>query len=295
MNRTRNTPRPVGVFPAPNRAGFPIPSSEYGAPSRTNGSRYATKLAGSMFLVATVGSLVCTNDPTHWIPEKECTERLTAFEAETEFGVGSSSKFRLKKIRTGIYGTFVDNLRKHPWTALGLGIGIGAYSLAHGATALAAGMLARALATGPVGGELREGDELGQFFDRLAPADLVFLGLIATGVKALASVSLTFIEVRAASLAGDAARNRTISALLKSGSRGSGARTLATLSSRCREIEQAAVHGVIHGGRALAQLLPLVAALIFLSPRLALIGTVALLPFTWLMSRLRAVWRGSMA
>jgi len=39
----------------------------------------------------------------------------------------------------------------------------------------------------------------------------------------------------------------------------------------------------------------LVTALIFLSPRLALVGTVALLPFTWLLSRLRAVWRGWVA
>lgn len=283
------------MFPAPNRAGFPFPSSEYGAPCPTNRSRYTTKLAQSLFLVATVDSLVCTNDPTHWIPERECPERVAAFEAETEFGTGTSSKFRLKKIPTGIYGTFADNLRNHPWTALGLGIGVGAYSLAHGATALAAGMLARALATGPVGGELREGDELGQFFDRLAPADLVFLGLIAAGVKALASVSLTFIEARAAALVGDAARNRTIAALLEGGQRHSGAKTLATLSSRCREIEQAAVHGVIHGARALAQLVPLVAGLIFMSPRLALVGTLALLPFGWLLSRLRVAWRRAVA
>lgn len=201
----------------------------------------------------------------------------------------------MKKVPTGIYGTFADNLRNHPWTALGLGIGIGAYSLAHGATALAAGMLARALATGPVGGELREGDELGQFFDRLAPADLVFLGLIATGVKALASVSLTFIEARAATHVGDSARNRTIAALLQRGQRGSGAKTLATLSSRCREIEQATVHGVIHGARAVAQLVPLVAGLILMSPRLALVGTLALLPFGWLLSRLRLAWRGAVA
>jgi len=156
-------------------------------------------------------------------------------------------------------------------------------------------MLARALATSPGGGELREGDELGQFFDRLAPADLVFLGLIATGVKALASVSLTFIEARAASGVGDAARNRTIAALLQSGQRGSGPRTLATLSSRCREVEQASVHGVIHGARAVAQLVPLVAALIFMSPQLALVGTLALVPFSWLLSKLRAVWRRAVA
>lgn len=238
---------------------------------------------------------MCTNHPIRWIPEKECTERASAFGAETEIGVGSSSKFRLKKIPTGIYGTFVDNLRNHPWTAFGLGIGIGAYSLAHGATALAAGMLARALATSPVGGELREGDEIGQFFDRLAPADLVFLGLIATGVKALTSVSLTFIEARVASAVGDAARNRTIAALLQSGQRGSGPMTLATLSSRCREVEQASVHGVIHGARAVAQLVPLVAALIFMSPQLALVGTLALLPFSWLLSKLRTVWRRAVA
>lgn len=156
-------------------------------------------------------------------------------------------------------------------------------------------MLARALATSPVGGELREGDELGQFFDRLAPADLVFLGLIATGVKALASVSLTFIEARAATLVGDAARNRTIAALLQDGQRGSGAKTLATLSNRCREVEQATVYGVIHGARAMAQLVPLVAGLILMSPRLALVGTLALLPFGWLLSQLRVVWRGAVA
>ncbi len=238
---------------------------------------------------------MCTNDPTHWILEWECPERAAAFEAEIDFGAGISSKFRLKKVPTGIYGTFVDNLRNHPRTALGLGIGVGAYSLAHGATALAAGMLAHVLATGPVGGELRERDEWGQFFDHLAPADLVFLGLIATGVKALASVSLTFIEARAAAQVGDAARNRTIAALLEGGQRSSGAKTLATLSSRCREIEQAAVHGVIHGARALAQLVPLVAGLIFMSPRLALVGTLALLPFGWLLSRLRSVWRKAVA
>lgn len=204
-------------------------------------------------------------------------------------------RFSLQKVPTGIYGTFVDNLRKHPWTALALGLGVGAYSLAHGATALAAGLLARALATGPVGGELREGDELGQIIGRLAPADVVFLGLIATGVKALASVSLTFIEVRAASAVADRVRTQTISALLEEGQRFAGPRTLAALSNRCREIEQATVHGVIHGGRALAQLLPLIAALIFMSPQLALVGTVALLPFGWLLTRLRGLWRRTLS
>lgn len=254
-----------------------------------------TKLEVSLFPVATVDPLVCTNDPAQKILEREWTERAPAFGVDSEFGAGVPSKFRLKKIPTGIYGTFADNLRNHPWTALGLGIGVGAYSLAHGATALAAGMLARALATGPVGGELREWDEFGQYFGRLAPADLVFLGLIATGVKALASVSLTFIEARAAAQVGDTARNRTIAALLKDGQRGSGAKTLATLSSRCREVEQATVHGVIHGARALAQLVPLVAGLIFMSPQLALVGTLALLPFGWLLSRLRFVWRRAVA
>ena len=186
-------------------------------------------------------------------------------------------------------------MRKHPRTALGLGIGIGAYSVAHGATAFAAGLLARALAANPTGGEQHAGDELGPVLGRLDPADLVFLGLIATGVKALASVSLTFFEGRAGGLLGDRIRDGTISALLQRGSRFDASKTLATLSSRCREVEQAAISGVIHGARAVAQLVPLGLALILMSPRLALVGTVALLPFALALTRLRRFWRRTLA
>ncbi len=194
-----------------------------------------------------------------------------------------------------IYGTFVDNLRKHPRTALCLGLGIAAYSVAHGGTALAAGLLARALAANPAGSELREGLEFGQMLGRLDPGDVVFLGLIATGVKALASVLITFMEIRTAAIVGNAARSGAISALLQHGRRVSSPLTLAALASRCRELELAVVHGVVRGGRAAAQLVPLGLALILMSPRLALIGTVALLPFTLLLARLRRHWRSNMA
>lgn len=186
-------------------------------------------------------------------------------------------------------------MRKHPRTALGLGVGIGAYSVAHGATAFAAGLLARALAANPTGGERHAGDELGSLIDRLDPADLVFLGLIATGVKALASVSLTFFEARAGGLVGDCIRDRTIAALLQKGARFDASKTLATVSSRCRDVEQAAISGVLHGTRAVAQLVPLALALILMSPRLALVGTVALLPFAWALTKLRSLWRGTLS
>src|SRR5690606_15608932 len=170
-----------------------------------------------------------------------------------------------------------------------------AYSVAHGATALAAGLLARALASNPVGGELREGVELGHYLGQLDPADLVFFGLIATGVKALASVSSTFIEVHQAARVADTIRTETIAALLERGQRLNAPRTLAALSSRCREIDQATRHGLIHGARAAAQLVPLGAALILMSSRLALLGALALLPFALVLARLRHVWRAATA
>lgn len=169
----------------------------------------------------------------------------------------------------------------------GLAASIGAYAIAHGAAAFAAGLLGRALArsvgtagVGPWGWSL---------------PTICYLGLVATLVKAFSSTFLAFFEILAGGLVGCSLRGRATRRLLERGLHDSPPRVLATIAVRIREVEGASVSGVLVGIRAAAQLVPLVLALIFVSAPLALLGILALAPFAVGISMLRRRWRAASA
>jgi ABC-type multidrug transport system fused ATPase/permease subunit len=69
------------------------------------------------------------------------------------------------------------------------------------------------------------------------------------------------------------------------------ARGVSDLTARVREVETGLEHGLLAGGRAIAQLIPLCAALVWISPRLAVASFAVLTPFSLLLSTSRRAWR----
>lgn len=184
-------------------------------------------------------------------------------------------------------GTILRELLGKRRLLAGLAASIGAYAIGHGATALAAGLLGRALSR-PVGTGLA-----GPWGWSLPT--ICYLGLVATLVKALSSTFLAFSEGLAGGLVGCSVRGRATRRLLERGLHDSPPRVLATIAVRIREVEGASVYGVLVGIRAAAQLLPLALALIFVSAPLALLGILALAPFAVGISLARRRWRAASA
>jgi ATP-binding cassette subfamily B protein len=75
--------------------------------------------------------------------------------------------------------------------------------------------------------------------------------------------------------------------------RRSTARGVSALTLHVREVESGLALGLLGGGRALAQLVPLVAALIWISPRLSLVAFGVLLPFAFALSSVRRGWKSA--
>ena len=69
------------------------------------------------------------------------------------------------------------------------------------------------------------------------------------------------------------------------------ARGVSALTARVREVEVGLSAGLLGGGRALAQLVPLLAVLVWIAPKLALAAFVVLAPFAALLGRSRRVWK----
>jgi ATP-binding cassette subfamily B protein len=166
-----------------------------------------------------------------------------------------------------------------PWVAL-LAISVVGYALGHGAWALGAGLLGRALVEvgGQAGSTLRSS---GRLFSTL------LFGLLGSVVKGCAGSLLAAAEAR---LAGQVARSlysRVLSNLLAEGAHDAQPRVLATIAVRVREIERAVVAGAVTGLRSFVQLVPLALTLILLSPRLFLAGGLLIVPFGWVLGRLR--------
>jgi len=69
------------------------------------------------------------------------------------------------------------------------------------------------------------------------------------------------------------------------------ARGVSALTARISDIETGLSQGLLGGGRTIAQLAPLAAALVWISPRLALAALTVLVPFSILLSFTRGAWR----
>lgn len=160
---------------------------------------------------------------------------------------------------------------------------------AHGAMATSAGLLGQAL----VGRQLAA---RAAFVDpppgTLSPLGLCFLGFLAALVKAGAGALSIYGQKRAAFQVGNEVRREITGAILQGGQATAAAETHATLAVQLREVERGVDEGVLASIRAAAHLVPLAAALLLLSSRLALVAMAVLVPFAialgWARRRFRA-------
>ncbi len=179
---------------------------------------------------------------------------------------------------TGFYGAIFSEFLRHRPVLATLALSVIFHAVGHAGTAIAAGLLGRALV---VGSNAPGWD----------PVLLCYVGLAATIVKAIASISLGFVESRVAGRVGARLRGRVTAALLHRGLPDAASRVLATIAVRVREVETATQVGALATIRSSAQLVPLALALIVVSRPLALGALLALVPFGLLLAGFRRRWR----
>lgn len=163
---------------------------------------------------------------------------------------------------------------------LALGASLALSGVGHGALAFAAGLLTRSLAQPPGAGS--EGVGL---------LGVCYVGLAAACVKAAGSTLLAYLQARTAGDIGLGWRRRFVERWSEHGLPDAAPRVLAVVAVRLAELEAAVVHGALASARALAQLLPIVLGLIFVSPLLAGVGTLVLVPFSLGLAAVRRKFR----
>jgi ABC-type transport system involved in cytochrome bd biosynthesis fused ATPase/permease subunit len=159
------------------------------------------------------------------------------------------------------------------------------YSLGHAASALVVGILAGKIAV------------LGPHTQQVVwpVITLCLLGVAAVCVKSFGAIGLARAQALASGVVGMTLRDRIASVLIASGTARPAPDALASVALGVREIETAFVLGVLTQMRAVAQLVPLAGALIFVSPRLAIGGAVAMLSFGAALAAVRHRWRSASA
>jgi len=170
------------------------------------------------------------------------------------------------------------------------------HGVAHAIMALVAGALVRGLALAPMDGRSTLGAVGG------GPLGFAVAGLISAVVKLGSNVAAAHARASLVSHTVERVRLRVLDARLRGhvgqvgqadhGASGElaapePARALAALTTHVREVEVGLDLGVLRAGRALAELLPLIAALVLVDPWLALVAFGVLAPFAWALSRLR--------
>jgi ABC-type multidrug transport system fused ATPase/permease subunit len=172
---------------------------------------------------------------------------------------------------------------------LSLTLGVVGYSAGHAGMALSAGVLAKAIASTPF-------EHPSQALpDKTWDTAIAFsyVGLGAAVVKAGAGSILAFSEKRFGAAVSGRLRLGLVGNLLQDGPSLPAPRVLATLAVRLREIERAVTDGVLTTARALAQLVPLAACLVALSPGLGGLALAAVVPFALGIAELRKKARGA--
>jgi ABC-type transport system involved in cytochrome bd biosynthesis fused ATPase/permease subunit len=159
-------------------------------------------------------------------------------------------------------------------------------ALGHGATALAAGLLGRALSVEP--------HLISPTFRLVSsPATLAFVGVIATMVKGGGATISATLQSRLVQGVAGSARRRIADRLLSGGSPLPTGQLSARLAVRIRELEVGVQDGVLGGLRAALTLLPLGVALYMLSSALAVGAMLVLAPFAVATALARRAWRRS--
>jgi ABC-type multidrug transport system fused ATPase/permease subunit len=191
-------------------------------------------------------------------------------------------------------------LRRRRLVALALAAAM--HAAGHAAIALVAGAVALSLVDrGRAASALLPGRASGT-----SAFSLAFLGLAVLVAKGMAGTYATHVQARAAGEFGNQLRLRVLEGLLAHhrlrlprhfdhvGAADPSARAVLSLTERVRDLEAGLEQGLLGGARALAQLLPLAALLVALSPRVAGCAVLALLAFGTLLARMRrAARRGS--
>jgi ABC-type multidrug transport system fused ATPase/permease subunit len=133
---------------------------------------------------------------------------------------------------------------------------------------------------------------------------LALLGLAVLLVKGAAGSYATFVQARLAGEVGGALRLELLDAMLaihrlrrpRHGDHACAplaqvAPSVLSLTDRVRDVEAGLEQGVLGGARAVAQIVPIAALLVALSPRMAATAGVALGAFGWLLGRARGGYR----
>jgi ABC-type multidrug transport system fused ATPase/permease subunit len=189
-------------------------------------------------------------------------------------------------MRISFYGRVIRELHPRRGILTALAASLLIFGLGHAALALAAGLLGRALARNGAADPTSWAQEI---------FGVCLIGLIGAVVKAFAGIAVSFGEVSLAGRVGTRLRARVSRALLAGGLPDAAPRVHARIAVRIREVEAATQAGMVSGLRAVAQLVPLAIALIFVSPRLAIGGVLVLVPFGLGIAALRRRWRGQSA
>ncbi len=132
---------------------------------------------------------------------------------------------------------------------------------------------------------------------------LACAGLAVVLIKAAAGTYATYVQVRVAGQVGCALRLELFDALLsihrlrhpRQRDHGSESvppsRAVMGLTERVRDVDIGLSHGLLGGGRAIAQLVPIGVLLAMLAPRMAAVAAVVLAGFGWVMGRWRTGYR----
>ena len=152
------------------------------------------------------------------------------------------------------------------------------HAVCHGAVAWCAASLGRTLIGDPYAMP---------FLGIASAAAIASMGLIAVAAKGGAGILAAFAQTRLAGATGQRLRDVAVEALLRGGASASAPTTVARIVTRIREAEDSVQRGAFASLRAVAQLVPVVAGLWFVSPRLTLGALLVLAPFTVALSLAR--------
>jgi ABC-type multidrug transport system fused ATPase/permease subunit len=204
------------------------------------------------------------------------------------------------------YAAALRSVLRHPGRVAAFGLAAAMHAVGHAVVAFVAGAVAISLAGGSLPRAPVPGGWLGagSLADRALALSLVGLATIA--VKAGAGVYATYVQSRVAGDVAAALRLKLLDALLtvhhlrrpRHGDQGGEvaptAQGVAALTDRVREVETGLAQGWIGGARAIAQLVPLAALLVALSPRMAVAAAMAQATFGWLLGRVRTGYRAAL-
>jgi ABC-type multidrug transport system fused ATPase/permease subunit len=196
--------------------------------------------------------------------------------------------------------------RRHELLSFTLAVAM--HAVGHAAVALFAGGVAVALTRAWGLPAVRSSPLVGLFGEHAISDEALLLcgvGLAAVLVKGAAGVYATYVQGRVAGEVGGSLRLRLLDALLavnrlrrprhadqgKEGTASSAALAVSALTDRVHDVELGLKQGLLGGARAAAQIVPLAALLVWLSPRMAVVAALFLGVFGAALGRVRSSYQ----